>query len=110
MIRSLRSLDAIRATTTSRSSNSKAYLAMRQQDLGRHGPRRQCHHSRRFTRRLRGNGQPRWLEEQGRYPHPATYLNQRRWEDEQPGPQAAGVTARTAGNLTNIARGLGLTR
>jgi hypothetical protein len=55
--------------------------------------------------------QARWLEDNRRFvPHPATYLNHRRWEDERPSPQAAGTTARTAGNLTNIARGLGLTR
>jgi hypothetical protein len=30
---------------------------------------------------------PRWREERGRYvPHPATYLNGRRWEDERPPP------------------------
>jgi hypothetical protein len=32
---------------------------------------------------------PRWREEGGRYvPHPATYLNGRRWEDERPPPTA----------------------
>lgn len=30
--------------------------------------------------------QPEWLKENGRYiPHPSTWLNGRRWEDEQPG-------------------------
>jgi hypothetical protein len=32
---------------------------------------------------------PRWREDGGRYvPHPATYLNGRRWEDERPPPTA----------------------
>ena len=30
---------------------------------------------------------PDWIKENGKYiPHPATYLNQRRWEDEDNGP------------------------
>ena len=45
---------------------------------------------------------PRWLEEGGKYvPHFATYLNNRRWEDEP--PQHAGLSSKTASNLANIA-------
>jgi hypothetical protein len=51
--------------------------------------------------------QPRWLEDNRRYvPHPTTYLNHRRWEDERPLPLRAGTTARTSGNLEAIAAGL----
>lgn len=54
---------------------------------------------------------PRWCEEAGRFvPHPATYLNNRRWEDEPPAPPALSTTARTAGNLAAIQAGLELVR
>jgi hypothetical protein len=54
---------------------------------------------------------PRWLEDGGRFmPHPATYLNGRRWEDEPPRQQSSGISARTAGNLAAIARGLEIVR
>jgi hypothetical protein len=38
---------------------------------------------------------PRWREDSGRYvPHPATYLNGRRWEDERPPDPLAATIAR----------------
>jgi hypothetical protein len=53
--------------------------------------------------------QPRWQEDHGRFvPHPATYLHQRRWEDEPPAPTLVGITTRTAGNLSAIKAGLDL--
>jgi len=53
----------------------------------------------------------RWSEEAGRFiPHPATYLNHRRWEDEQPAPLLHSMTGKTAGNVAAIAAGLELTR
>jgi hypothetical protein len=52
---------------------------------------------------------PRWQEDHGRFvPHPATYLHQRRWEDEPPVPTLVGITTRTAGNLAAIKAGLDL--
>ena len=52
---------------------------------------------------------PDWRKEHGGFvPYPATYLNGRRWEDEPPKPQLFGVTARTAGNVEAIKKGLGL--
>src|SRR5262252_3130768 len=52
---------------------------------------------------------PDWRKEHGDFvPYPATYLNGRRWEDEPPKAQLFGVTARTAGNVDAIKKGLGL--
>lgn len=39
-----------------------------------------------------------WLKEDGQFiPHPATYINNRRWEDERPRPSLAPVAS--SGNL-----------
>ena len=40
----------------------------------------------------------------------ATFLRQRQWEDEPPRQQSCGISARTAGNVAAIARGLEITR
>ena len=47
---------------------------------------------------------PRWLEQGGQFiPHPATYLNGRRWEDEPPSA-TFGWNPRTAGNMAAAAQ------
>jgi hypothetical protein len=52
---------------------------------------------------------PRWREDQGRYvPHPASYLNGRRWEDEPATLKLFGTTAKTSANMASIKAGLGL--
>jgi hypothetical protein len=47
---------------------------------------------------------PQWRE--GKIPHAATYLHQRRWEDEPPRLPLTTTGSRTAGNVAAIARGL----
>jgi hypothetical protein len=50
---------------------------------------------------------PEWLREAGRFiPHPTTYLNQRRWEDEPPARASAFTTPATAGNAAALAGAL----
>ena len=54
---------------------------------------------------------PDWRKDSGAFvPYPASYLNGRRWEDEPPSRQSCGISARTAGNVAAIARGLEITR
>ena len=50
--------------------------------------------------------QPQWIRDGGDYiPHPATWLNQERWEDEpMEQPQVQGKTARTLAAVTSWAR------
>lgn len=48
--------------------------------------------------------QPQWLTEGGKFiPHPATYLNQRRWEDS-PSPSGPNLSGNSAGMLSAIER------
>jgi hypothetical protein len=54
---------------------------------------------------------PRWLESGGQYvPHPATYLNGRRWEDERPAespPPLSAAQAKQARTLEVIRQAMG---